>query len=105
MKAYEYLRKLLGEKHEDCYVCALMHAVKELRAVREEVCGECNKLSTKTCFQALQKVAYINRLLPKICDTRKKENHSWKGISHIIPFNKVQCVKFDVKCAIYFCNL
>jgi hypothetical protein len=50
MKAYEYLRKLLGEKHEDCYVCALMHAVKELRAVREEVCGECNKLSTKTCF-------------------------------------------------------
>jgi len=39
MKTYAYLRKLLGEKLEDCCMCA----VKELSTVREEeVCGECN---------------------------------------------------------------
>jgi hypothetical protein len=49
MKAYQYLRKLPGEKLEDCSVCvcAFVHAVKELSTVREEVCGECNKHSTK----------------------------------------------------------
>ena len=104
MKTYEYLRKLTGEKLEDCCVC--VHAIKELNTVREEeVCGECNKHSTKMLFQALQKVAYMCPLLPKICETWKKENHSWKGVSLNIPFNKVQCVEFDIKCAIYFCNL
>jgi hypothetical protein len=79
-----------------------MHTVKELSTVREEVCDECNKHSTKMLSWAIQKVTYVCPLLPKICETWKKEKHSWKDVSHNIPFNKVQYVEFDIKCAIIF---
>ena len=87
-------------------VCAFMHAVEELSTVREEeVCGEYNKHSTEMLSWALQKVAYVCPFLPKVYETWKKENHSWKGVSHNIPFDKVQCTEFDIKCAVYLCNL
>jgi hypothetical protein len=54
------------------------------------------------CVRACSKRTEHSKGLPKICETRNKEIHSWKDVSYNISFNSVQYVEFDIKCAIIF---
>jgi hypothetical protein len=79
-------------------VCAFMRAVKELSMVREE--DVANGINTpQKCFpRHYRKWLMCVLFCLKFVKLRK-------GVSHNIPFNKVHCVEFDIRCAIYFSNL